>query len=194
MNLYFGAWLDRFAGDLTPGRITLEIGCGHGHDARVLLDAGLQVVALDLKRDNIRIAVENAPGASFVVADLRDGLPFRDRAFDLVVASLSLHYFDRATTDRILRDVRRVTTPGATLLARVNAVGDRASLWGVGVEHEPDYFEVEPGLFKRFFSEASLRDVLDPYFEIDLLVPMETTVAGERPKQTLVVRATRREA
>ncbi len=194
MNLYFGAWLDRFAGDLTPGRSTLEIGCGYGHDARVLLDAGLQVVALDLKRDNIQVAVENAPAASFVVADLRDGLPFGDRAFDLVVASLSLHYFDHATTDRILRDVQRVTTPGATLLARVNTVGDRASLWGVGVEHEPDYFEVEPGHFKRFFSEASLRDVLDPYFEIDLLVPMETTVAGERPKQTLVVRATRRDA
>ncbi len=193
MNLYFGAWLDRFPDALIPGQTALDIGCGHGHDSRTLLAAGLRVIALDLTPENVRRSVGNAPDASFLVADLRTGLPFRDQAFDLAVASLSLHYFDRETTDRILRDIHRVTVPGALLLARVNTVGDIASLWGAGIEHEPDFFEVEPGHFKRFYTEASLREAFTPYFDINHLFPMATTVHGHQPKQTLVARATRRD-
>jgi SAM-dependent methyltransferase len=193
MNLFFGPWLDNFPDALTPGQTALDIGCGHGYDTRILLAAGLHVVALDLDPSNIRRATANAPRASFAVADLRTGLPFRDGTFNLAVASLSLHYFDRATTERILHDIHRVTTPDATLLARVNTVGDTASLWGVGIEHEQDFFEVEPGHFKRFYTETSLREALAPHFDINQLFPMAITVNGLQPKQTLVARATRRD-
>ena len=189
----YGAWLDNFPDALIPGQTALDIGCGHGHDTRTLVDAGLHVVALDLNSGNIRRAVENAPAASILVTDLRIGLPFRDSTFDLAVASLSLHYFNRATTDRILHDIHRVTTPNATLLARVNVVGDVASLWSEGIEHEPDYFEVQPGVFKRFYTEESLREALAPHFDINRLFPMTTFVHGHHPKQTIVVRATRRD-
>jgi len=194
MHRFFEAWLDHFANDLIPGQLAVDIGCGHGDDTRVLTDAGLRVVAFDLKRSNIQTAVATAPDARFVVADLRDGLPFRDHTFDLAVASLSLHYFDRDTTDRIVGDIHRILNPGATLLTRVNTVGDVASLWGVGTEIEPDFFEAEPGLFKRFFTEASLSEALEPYFTITQLFPAPILVDGQRPKQTLVARATHRDA
>jgi hypothetical protein len=116
-----------------------------------------------------------------------------DKTFDLAVASLSLHYFDRATMDRILRDIHRVLHNSATLLTRVNVVGDVASLWGTGIEHERDYFEVEPGVFKRFYTEESVREALDTHFRIDRQFRMETLVQGRHPKQTIVVRATRRD-
>lgn len=189
----YGIWLDDFPDSLTSGQTVLDIGCGGGDDAVDLVSAGLDVVAVDLKPDNIRRASSRVKDASFVVADLRAGLPFRDGVFDLAVASLSLHYFDRATTDRILRDLRRVLVEGATLLTRVNVVGDVASLWGIGIECEPDFFEVEPGIFKRFYTEASLREALDPYFRIDRLFPKETRVFGRGLKRTILARATRRD-
>ncbi|MEX1158547.1 MAG: class I SAM-dependent methyltransferase [Thermomicrobiales bacterium] len=189
----YGPWLNHFSDALTPGQTALDIGCGSGDDTLALVEAGLRVTALDLKPANIRCAASRTTDATFLVADLRAGLPFRDNLFNLAVASLSLHYFDRATTARILHDIQRVTTPGATLLARVNVVGDTASLWGTGTEHEPDYFEVQPGLFKRFFTESSLRQALAPHFDIHRIFPMATVVHGHHPKQTLVVRATRRD-
>lgn len=192
MHRPFGPWLDHFTGTLDSGMLAVDIGCGHGDDTRVLVNAGLQVAALDRDRRRVGHASSNVPEAFFVVADLRVGLPFRDQAFDLAVASLSLHYFDRSTTDRIVRDIHRVLRPGATLLSRVNVVGDARSLWGVGIEHEPDYFEVEPGHFKRFFTEETLRDALVPGFEIIELFPMTTLVDDRQPKQTLVARARRR--
>jgi SAM-dependent methyltransferase len=190
----FGAWLDPFAALLVPGQSALDIGCGSGDDTQLLLDAGLIVTSFDLKPNNIQRAASRVMGATLLVADLRTGLPFLSGIFDLVVASLSLHYFNRATTDRILRDIHRVTRPGGTLLTRVNVVGDTESLWGVGVEHEPDVFEVRPGHIKRFFTEESLSEALAPVFTILTLDRRETLVMGQQPKQTLVVSATRRDA
>jgi hypothetical protein len=70
-------------------------------------------------------------------------------------------------------------------------VGDTASLYGQGPEHEPDYFEVEPGHFKRFFSEASLRETLALHLEVAFIISQKTPVHGQYVKQTLVARATR---
>lgn len=190
----YGAWLDNFPDALAPGQTALDIGCGSGDDTLVLLAAGLHVTAIDLNPVNIRRAASRVTTAAFVVADLRAGLPFRDSVFNLAVASLSLHYFDRATTASILNDIHRVTTPGATLLTRVNVVGDKAALWGTGIEHEQDYFETQPGAFKRFYTESSLREALAPRFDIVRLFPMATVVHGHHPKQTIVVRASRRDS
>jgi SAM-dependent methyltransferase len=188
----YGPWLDEFAGDLVPGLTALDVGCGTGDDARYLTGRGLRVTGLDLDPARARHAANRAPGASIVVADLRAGLPFQANVFERVVASLSLHYFDSRTTAAIVSDLRRVARPGAILLARVNTVGDTTSRWGHGAEREPDYFEVEPGAFKRFFSDMSLRATLEPAFEVGIICRRPTLVRGQHPKQTLVVRAIRR--
>lgn len=189
----YGAWLDEHGALLRPGLVAVELGSGVGEDARTLTDAGLRVVGLD--RDHARLgrAARRAPAAGFVVADLRAGLPFAPGVADIVVASLSLHYFDHAATDAILRDIARVAQPGGLLLARVNRVGDVTSSYGVGVEREPGYFEVEPGRFKRFFDEDTLADALRPCFDVLALYPRTTLVNGRSEKRTLVVRARRRE-
>jgi SAM-dependent methyltransferase len=156
-----------------------------------MADAGMIVCGVDRSAERVRVAQERTSKASFAVVDLRRGLPFQSSCADLITASLSLHYFDRATTDRIVADIRRVLKPGGTLLCRVNVVGDTASLYGQGPEHEPDYFEVDPGYFKRFFTETSLRDTLAPHLDVALIVPGETPVVGHYLKQTLIARATR---
>jgi len=191
MHREFGNWLDDFAAVLVPNQTAIDIGCGHGDDTLTLLNAGLSVVAFDVDPDRVSNAATRAPAASCVAADLRSGIPLCDAVADVAIASLSLHYFDRQTTDSILRDLRRVTRRGATLLARVNVVGDQISRWGVGTERERDYFEVQPGEFKRFFTEETLQEAIDPHFAIDELYRRTTLVQEQHPKQTLVVRAIR---
>src|ERR671919_2306023 len=100
-----------------------------------MTEAGLKVIGLDRSVERVVQAAQRAPGAAFIVADLTGGIPIQAEIVDLVTASLSLHYFDRRTTDRILRDVVRTMKPGAALLCRVNVVGERQALWSVGVEH-----------------------------------------------------------
>ncbi|HET7034042.1 MAG TPA: class I SAM-dependent methyltransferase [Thermomicrobiaceae bacterium] len=185
-------WLDRFDEVFQPGPRTLELGCGLGHDAGDLGAVGLKVVALDCERARVALAREEAPTAALLVADLARSLPFPGGAFDLVVASLSLHYFDQASTGRIVTEIARVLRPEGQLLCRVNAIGDVLHRYGQGIELEPGLFEVTPGRTKRFFTPESLAAFLQPSFAISELMPrLAWTEQGE--KRTLECLARRRD-
>lgn len=183
-------WLGGYRELLVPGACVLDLGCGHGHDSRELLDAGMDVVAIDRDRERIAAARSIAPGAHFVHGDITGPLPFEDEVFDLVVASLSIHYFSLETTLHIIREVARVLRPGSRLLCRVNRVGDINFEYGKGIELEPDFFEVEPGRCKRFFSPESLRLALETSLIVEEIASGETTRWG-LVKRTLHARARR---
>jgi ubiquinone/menaquinone biosynthesis C-methylase UbiE len=80
-------------GDVTGLRV-LEIGCGAGPLTSWLVDNGATVSAMDVSPEMLRLARHRVGDrATFVVADLEHPLSFAsDGDFDLVVASLVLHY------------------------------------------------------------------------------------------------------
>lgn len=181
-------WLHEHRDLLRPGARALDLGCGTGEDTAELVAAGMRVIAFDRSRFRLRRARRCAPGARFVVGDMTRGLPFPDESFDLVVASLSIHYFDWETTCRIVREIARVLRPGGRFLCRVNRVGDVHFDYGRGTEVEPDFFEVRPGHTKRFFSEESLRTVLETELDVESIAPATTHRWGAE-KRTLVARS-----
>src|SRR5690606_16065269 len=117
------------------------------------------------------------------------GIPIQTTRADIVTASLSLHYFDRETTNRILQDIVRLLRSDGVLLCRVNVVGETTASWGTGIEHEPDFYEVEPGKFKRFFSERSLEETLGAYMTLESIFSESTQIIYGIEKRTIVARA-----
>lgn len=91
------------------GRDVLDLGSGPGHYARLAAKAGARrVVALDLTPEML------ARGAGARVAADAAGLPFRDGAFDVVVAAMVLGYLgDRR---RAFAEMARVLRPRGTLV------------------------------------------------------------------------------
>jgi SAM-dependent methyltransferase len=189
----YGNWLEGFDVDLLPGMTVIELGCGLGADARYIAEGGVHVYAMDRSLERLRQAAASVPKAHFVVADLAVGIPFRSGSADLVLASLSLHYFDTETTLRIVQDAARVLRSHGMILCRVNVAGERNARWGDGIGHEPDFFEVEPGWFKRFFTDASLDVTLSTAFDVERIYTDETWMSGGDTKRTLVARARRRD-
>jgi ubiquinone/menaquinone biosynthesis C-methylase UbiE len=88
----------------------LDLGCGEGHNTRLLADQGGNVVALDVVEVFIRSAVrdERRP-IRYVVGD-GAVLPFGDATFDAVTAFMSL--MDVADPERTLGEIVRVLRPG----------------------------------------------------------------------------------
>jgi len=86
-DLFFGAMLP------TPGRRTLEVGCGEGRVARDLARLGHRVVALDVSPTLAASAAAADPAGRYLAADAA-ALPFPDESFDLVVAYNSLMTVD----------------------------------------------------------------------------------------------------
>ena len=106
------------------GARVLDAPCGWGRHARLLAQAGCDVMAVDLSPDLLRRAVTPETGyegelvpPAYAAADIRL-LPFMDASFDAVLnvfTSLGLFLSDDEDI-AALREARRVLRPGGALL------------------------------------------------------------------------------
>ena len=105
------------AGDVDGLRV-LDAGCGSGPLAAALQDRGAAVTGFDSSAAMVDLARGRlGADADLQVADLGEPLPFQDDAFDLVTASLVLHYLEDWSGP--LRELRRVLRPGGRLILSV---------------------------------------------------------------------------
>src|SRR6476659_3085631 len=107
----------RLAGDVA-GLEILDAGCGSGPLVEALRAKGAIVSGFDLSPAMVELARQRlGEDADVRVADLRAPLPYPDDRFDLVVASLALHYVEDWAS--ALAEVRRVLKPGGRLTVSI---------------------------------------------------------------------------
>ena len=102
-----GALLRTVRDHLPPGGRLLDVGCGSADLPAFLLSrlpGPPRAVGLDVKVAHLQAA---PPCVRRVVADVRR-LPFADRSFDVVTASLFLHHFDAAELPGLLAGLWRL--------------------------------------------------------------------------------------
>jgi SAM-dependent methyltransferase len=99
-----------------PGRRTLDLGCGEGRLGRLLQSLGHLVAGVDAAPTMVRLAVGHEIPEPAVLADAA-ALPFRDEAFDLVVAYMCLHDMDRMP--QAVAEAARVLERGGRLCAAI---------------------------------------------------------------------------
>jgi SAM-dependent methyltransferase len=92
----------------TPGKCTVDLGCGEGRVARDLAARGHSIVAVDQSATMVAAARAAAPAMDVRHADAT-ALPLDDSSADLVIAFMSLHDFD--DLDAAIREIARVMTP-----------------------------------------------------------------------------------
>jgi ubiquinone/menaquinone biosynthesis C-methylase UbiE len=100
----------------SPGRLTLDIGCGEGRLTRDLAALGHRVVGVDVSPSMLAAAREADPDGEYVETDAAT-LPFDDGVADLAIAFMSL--MDMDDMHAALREIARVLEPGRSLLATV---------------------------------------------------------------------------
>jgi ubiquinone/menaquinone biosynthesis C-methylase UbiE len=98
------------------GLAGLDIGCGEGHNTRLLARGGARVTAIDIAENFIRYARQveaNEPlGIGYHVASAVD-LPFAEATFDFATGFMS--FMDIPETERVLAEAWRVLRPGGFL-------------------------------------------------------------------------------
>lgn len=152
-------WLERWIGLITHRTLNpaiLELGCGSGRDTVYLAQHGFtRITVTDLSVDALAECARLVPAADIVCHDLRQPLPFADDSFDVVIASLCLHYFDWQRTEAIVDEIRRCLVDDGVLLCRVNSTRD-VNYGAVGHrEIAPRYYDVD-GRTKRFFAREDI--------------------------------------
>ena len=98
-------------------RRVLDLGAGTGKLTEVLLDLGLDVVAVE-PSEPMR---ERIPARAEVLAGTAESLPLEDGSVDAVLVGQAFHWFD---TDAALREMSRVLRPGGTVGLLWNVMDD----------------------------------------------------------------------
>ncbi len=107
--------------DEVNGSHVLDLGCGNGRNACFLAGVGLRVTGIDFSGVALGMLKAASQSSSDRIAavqsDIRDGLPFDDGTFDIVLDSYTLcHFTDLEENAGAIEECRRVLQPHGLLL------------------------------------------------------------------------------
>ena len=91
----------------------LDVGCGEGHNTRLVAQRGARLTALDIAGRFVRYAQEQEVLEPLGITYLRASaveIPLADASFDFAMATMSM--MDVPEQDRAIREVVRVLKPG----------------------------------------------------------------------------------
>lgn len=153
---------DRLA--IKPGDRVLDIGCGYGRHSFEVVRRGGHAVAADLSDTELKdvLATFAAMGESEELPPAALGscvnanvltLPFRDGAFDHVIASEILEHIPDDTD--AMREVARVCKPGGTITVTVPRAGQEVVCWALSSEYHNT-----PGGHVRIYRQTQLLERL----------------------------------
>jgi SAM-dependent methyltransferase len=131
----------KFFGPL-GSRIVLDVGCGKGRFARVLLEKNpaARIWGLDISQKMLRHVPEGVNAAAGSMTDL----PFGDAVFDCVYATESLEH--AVEIERAVDEMCRVLKPGGKLVI----IDKNAERWG----------ELETPPWEKWFGRKELENLL----------------------------------
>lgn len=104
-----------------PGERILDLGCGDGALSARILDAGADVVGVDISEDLLRAARERGIDARFMDGE---ALAFED-GFDAVFSNAALHWMRDAGA--VIAGVKRALKPGSRFVAEFGGHGNVAA-------------------------------------------------------------------
>lgn len=167
--------LDRFARQVQGRGEVCDMGCGPGHVARYLHDAGASVFGLDLSPRMLEQARKLNPDISFREGDMM-ALDLKDETLAGIAAFYAIVNIPKQSLPVIFREMERVLRPGGFLLLAFH-VGDQVlreeELWGQKISM--DFLLFRPGEIKLDLEAAG--------FVIDEIVQREPYPGVEYPSK-----------
>jgi SAM-dependent methyltransferase len=106
-----GKLVNEFKKLLSKGKI-LEIGCGPGIDAKLLINDGFEYVGIDASKESINLAKKLNFGGEFIEM-LVENLKFPKNNFDGFWSSATLLHIPKNKIEKVLNNIRKVCKVGA---------------------------------------------------------------------------------
>lgn len=149
-------WLQKYTNYLADyNELIIDLGCGIGNNSRYLFERGLQPIACDISEEALMKLKGFIPNINTRCFDMSDGLPFESETAKIIIADLSLHYFDEHTTRSIINDIHRVLKDDGVLLCRLNSVNEIINI-GETKETQEVYLMESEGIYRRFFDQSEI--------------------------------------
>ena len=158
-NSNYDHWLNSYMQLLKNDNSIIELGCGRAYCSSYLYDNGFKnVIACDFSKEVLKMVNNENPNLTTLLFDMSEGLPFANNSTDVIIADLSLHYFDLSTTNFIVDEIYRVLRENGYLIARVNATNDKLHIPKNAEEIEKNFF-YDGNIYKRFFEKQDFESL-----------------------------------
>jgi ubiquinone/menaquinone biosynthesis C-methylase UbiE len=155
---FFGEGVRRAAiaaAGIEPGDVVADIGTGTGFLAEAALDAGAQVIGVDLSEGMLQQVSARFAGRSFQARQSsEEDLPLGPGEVDAVVANMFLHHAE--DPPRTIAQLARALKPGGRLV--ITDADAHKHEW-LRVEQHDRWMGFDRQDIARWFSEAGLDDV-----------------------------------
>lgn len=154
----FDRWLLERIPEEAPGGPLVDVGCGPGHIAAFLADAGAEVTGIDLSEAMIASARAAYSDLTFTVGDYTQLLrPPRDPGWAAIVAWFSLAHLAASELGGVLASLGRTLVPGGWLVMALQ-VGHEVRQFASWHGHEVDltFVQHDPRFVRDAVAAAGL--------------------------------------
>ena len=174
------------------GKKILDLGCGSGIYTKILKQRGANVYGVDISPKMIELAKKNVKGVDFKVGTVYK-LPYNSETFDIVLASLVVHYF--SNLNKALREIRRVLkkngvfifssdNPVLNITHRMKGKPRKYRIFG-NYFKEGKLYEYWPRFgvrmpYQHFTFQTWIRAIVKNGFVIEDYIDTKTTKKGEK--------------
>ena len=150
---------------------TIDLGCGIGNYALYFARKGFEVTGIDISPSAVKMAKENAKKngvkCSFLTVDVLGDLNDVQETFDFAYDWEMLHHIFPEDRKKYVENVYRILNPKGKYLSVCFSEKD-LQFGGLG-----KYRETQLGTILYFSTEDELRELFDPYFNIEEIKTIE---------------------
>lgn len=139
-KLEIDMWIDEYIEYFNNKGKCLELGCGIGQYSKTDIS---ETALREVKKFN----------KNTKIVDMTERLPFESETFDLVFASLSIHYFDDKTTKKLVSEIKRVLKNYGLFIGSVNGTEALKVINETAVKLENNFYLNEDRYIRLFDKE-----------------------------------------
>lgn len=152
----YDMWLDKYKEYIESAQKTIvDLGCGIGNDTMFIKLCGKEVLSVDYSEEALKIINQNIKGANTLKMDFENEWLLEKDSADLIIANLSLHYFNAVTTLKIINNIKNTLVNDGILIVRLNSVNDTNYGSNSLNEIQRHYYE-SMNIKKRFFDKDDI--------------------------------------